>query len=126
LLSASILWLLRCTFVLAIELKGTIWLWYGDEGDLLQLIYPILDFWVFATVIGLVTSILRHPVWLDPGAIPDHKATQPAQFPHGYEQQQQQQQHPGVYQQYPPMQQPHYQQGDYPQTTELSSGPARV
>jgi hypothetical protein len=66
LLSASFLWLFRCTFVVAVDLKWAISDWTNIEQSIQKIIYPILDFWVSATVLGLVTFILRHPVWSDP------------------------------------------------------------
>jgi hypothetical protein len=69
LLSASCLWLFRCIFVVAVDLKWAISDWTSIEQSVQKILYPILDFWVSATVLGLVTFILRHPAWSDPAVI---------------------------------------------------------
>lgn len=125
LLSASILWLLRCTFVLSVDLKSVLDDWTDGELAVLKFLSPILNLWVSATVLGLVTFILRNPVWSDAAAIPDRDPQfmpQPGYYPppqYGYQQQ------PQMYQQYPHMHQQHYPQqpGMYQQAPELSSTP---
>ena len=94
-------------------------------------VYPVLDYWVSATVLGLITFILRNPVWSDPAAIPDRRPEQPQTFvpsypgylPHpqyGY------QPAPHMYNEHPQMYQQHLQhpqQEMYAQPPELSPTP---
>ncbi|KAH6632834.1 hypothetical protein F5144DRAFT_575349 [Chaetomium tenue] len=70
-LAASLLWLLRCAFVLAVDLKTVIPDWTRDESDAQKIINPILDYWVSATVLGLVTFMVRNRVWSDPSVFAD-------------------------------------------------------
>jgi hypothetical protein len=104
------LWLIRCGFVLAIHIKDTIGDWAPFETQAQKILYPILDLWVSATVLGLLTFIMRRDVWSDPAAIPDIPpqqqpvvfvqqpvyVVQHPQYVHGGYQQYQQ-----AYQQYP-------------------------
>ncbi|KAK4040619.1 hypothetical protein C8A01DRAFT_15517 [Parachaetomium inaequale] len=105
LLSASFLWLFRCAFVLSVDLKSIIPDWTAIELSAQKILYPILDFWVSATVLGLVTFILRNPVLCDPSAIPDHPPEQQPQVyvqyvPVGFYSQPRHGQQPQMYQQY--------------------------
>lgn len=117
LISASFLWLFRCTFVLSVHLKSAVGDWTADDLSAQVIVYPILDFWVSATVLSLVTVILRRAVWSDPAAMPDGSSQHPSQmfvpqgyYPHTqYNYQQGPQmypvsysQQPVMYQQYPP------------------------
>jgi hypothetical protein len=123
LLSASILWLTRCAFVVAVDIKSAIPAWTEDELSLQNILYPILDFWLSTTVLGLVGAILRHPIWSDPAAMPD-RAPAVAQDP-GYPHPQYYGQ-PGMYEQQAMYQQQamHQQQGMYrQQPQELSPAP---
>jgi hypothetical protein len=116
-LAASFLWLLRCAFVLAVDLKSVVRDWTAAELTLQRILNPILDFWVSATVLGLVTFMLRNPVWSDPSVFSDRPHWQQQQAYGQYEghypqpqygQQQQQQQQPHVYEHSSPHQ--YYQQ----------------
>ncbi|KAK4140816.1 uncharacterized protein C8A04DRAFT_31587 [Dichotomopilus funicola] len=71
LLTASLLWLLRCVFVLAVDIKDIRLAWGVVELSAYKIVRPILDFWVSAAVLGLITEILRKPLWSDPTTIPD-------------------------------------------------------
>ncbi|GAB1316774.1 hypothetical protein MFIFM68171_06984 [Madurella fahalii] len=92
LLTASILWLFRCVFVLAVDLKTIIPDWTYEEIQAQKILNPVFDLWASAAVLGLLTAIFRHPVWSDPTAIidaPEHRATvqQPLYFqPQWYQQ----------------------------------------
>jgi hypothetical protein len=70
-LSASFLWLLRCSFVLAVDLKNAIPDWTQTELSLQKILYPIFDFWASAAVLGLVTFMVRNRVWSDPSVFTD-------------------------------------------------------
>jgi hypothetical protein len=108
LVSASILWLTRCAFVVTVDIKNAIPAWTEDELSLQKILYPILDFWLSTTVLGLVGAILSHPIWSDPAAMPD-RAPAVAQDP-GYP-------HPQYsYQQY-------YRQGMYQQQAKYQQQP---
>ena len=108
---------MRCTFVLAVHLKIVLFDWDQDELSAQKFVYPVLDYWVSATVLGLIAFILRNPVWSDPAAIPDRQPEQPQTFvqypgylphpqygyqppPHMYNQ------HPQMFQQYPQQETP--------------------
>ncbi|KAL2127169.1 hypothetical protein VTI74DRAFT_11214 [Chaetomium olivicolor] len=110
LLASSLLWLLRCTFVLVVDIKTTIPDWTADELDAQKIIYPILDFWVSATVLALLTTILRRPLWSDPAAIPEEMPGQSQQMyyaTHPHPQPVYYQRHPQYgYQQHPVQMQP--------------------
>ncbi|KAK4158230.1 hypothetical protein C8A00DRAFT_39425 [Chaetomidium leptoderma] len=114
LLSASFLWLLRCTYVLALDLKGMLGIWGDVEASAQRIISPILDFWVSTTVLGLVTGILCRPMWSDAAAMPNPGLEQqtgyyyPPQSQYAYQQDPQMyQQHPQMHQQHPQMHQQH-------------------
>lgn len=79
-LSASFLWLLRCAFVLTVDLKNVLPDWTRPELSLQKIIYPILDFWVSATVLGLVTFMVRNRVWSDPSVFEDRGEWQQQQM----------------------------------------------
>jgi hypothetical protein len=101
LLSASILWLTRCAFVMSVDIKKAIPEWTEDELSLQKILYPILDFWLSTAVLGLIGPILRHPIWSDPASMPDRApgVAQHPGYPHpqyGYQQYYPQ---PGTYQQ---------------------------
>jgi hypothetical protein len=118
LLFATFLWLFRCAFVLSVDLKSIIPDWTTIELSAQKIVYPILDFWVSATVLGFVTFILRNPALCDPSAMPEHPPEQQPQVyvqyvPVGYYPQPQYGQQPQMYQQYPqhyPQQPGQYQQ----------------
>ncbi len=135
LLSASILWLLRCAFVLASDLDSIAPYWSENALSVLKFVYPVLDYWVAATVLGLVTFLLRKPVWSDPAVMGPRRPEQQPQvvtdpgYPHpqyGYQHPAEMYQPPaptGMYQHYPAYQQ-YPQQGMYPLPPELSPTPA--
>lgn len=107
LLTASILWLFRCTYVLAVDIKNIIPDWTYEEQVNQLVIWPILNLWVTVAALALIANILRKPLWSDPAAIPDGPLNQPppqAYYPHP-----QQQPQVNQYQQYqqPPMQYQH-------------------
>ncbi|KAK4119418.1 hypothetical protein N657DRAFT_650236 [Parathielavia appendiculata] len=119
LFSASFLWLFRCVFVAAVDIKTATDDWSYEESSALKILVPILDYWVAATGLGLVTFILRHPVWSEPASAvarghPSEPQPQPQPqvvfiAPPGYYQ------HPQYgFQQYPPqMQMQMYPQGHH-------------
>ena len=71
---------MRCTFVLTVNLRTVLSDWGPNELSAQKFVYPVLDYWVSATVLGLITSILQDPVWSDPAAIPDRWPEQPQTF----------------------------------------------
>jgi hypothetical protein len=141
LISASLLWLLRCAFLVAVDLDTVVPYWTDDGLSVQKFVYPVADFWIAATVLGLVTFVLRNPGWSDPGAMPVRVPEQSPQvvmdpgYPHpqyGYQQPAEMYQPPGAYKQPSVYQQPGetyqqsswmYQQGMYPQPPELSPTP---
>lgn len=70
-LSASLLWLIRCAFVLTVDLRDVIPDWTLPEILAQKFIYPIFDYWISATVLGLVTFMVRNRVWSDPSVFAD-------------------------------------------------------
>ena len=103
---------MRCTFVSTINLKTVLSDWDPVALSAQKFVYPVLDYWVSATVLGLITSILQNPVWSDPAAIPDRRPEQPQTFvqyagyllhpQYGYQRpSHMHNQQPQMYQQYP-------------------------
>jgi hypothetical protein len=65
---------------LAYDLKIIIPAWTQYEAAAQNIVYPILDFWVSATVLGLVTFMVRNRVWSDPSAFADRGQRQQEQM----------------------------------------------
>ncbi|KAK4184849.1 hypothetical protein QBC35DRAFT_39049 [Podospora australis] len=102
LLVASSFWLMRCTYMLAVDIKTVNEDWtYGES--MAQIIYdPIFDRWASVVVLALLALLLRKPLWSDPAVLLDASAHQALSQPY-YPQPQYQQQ--PVYQQQPHVQQ---------------------
>ena len=56
---------------MTVDLKNVIPDWTQTELSLQKILYPILDFWVSATVLGLVTFMVTNRVWSDPSVFTD-------------------------------------------------------
>ncbi|KXX78624.1 hypothetical protein MMYC01_205673 [Madurella mycetomatis] len=96
LLTASLLWLLHCAFVLAVDLKTVIPDWTYEEILVQKILNPIFDLWTSAAVLGLLAKIFRDPLWSDPTAIIDDPGHGVTQQPFYFQPQRYQQ--PSVYQ----------------------------
>ncbi len=129
-MTASIVWAAAISYYAAVTIKSIIPDWTFDEQSAQLILAPIFDVWTGTIVLGLLTAVLRKPVWGDASIQPGASHATPAmaqaqnsgygpQYPQqvpppqgypqqGYPQQQLQQQQPYGY----PQQQPQY---GYPQ-----------
>ena len=80
---ASFLWLLRCTYSLAVDIKSVTYDWEPEEISALKILYPLLDNWVSVAVLILLIVITRRPVWSDAALFPAVEPT-PAQTQTAY------------------------------------------
>ncbi|KAK5651465.1 hypothetical protein OQA88_12472 [Cercophora sp. LCS_1] len=69
---ATFLWLLRCSYAWALDIKvvGREW---GTSGELAAIIIltPFLDLWTATALVYLLATVIRAPVWGDASAHPD-------------------------------------------------------
>ncbi|KAK3329141.1 hypothetical protein B0H66DRAFT_14482 [Apodospora peruviana] len=65
LIVASVLWLLRCTYSAAVGIKDIADTWTQSESNASSVLFPVLDFWVSASVLAILTIVVRRPVWAE-------------------------------------------------------------
>jgi hypothetical protein len=121
--TASVLWLVRCSYEVATTIKSMIPEWTTEELNAQIILLPIFEVIIGAVVLALLTVVILKPVWADASLQPttSHPApvsmgqypAQGAQYPQYPQQPQQYGQSPAQYQQqapqygYPQPQQPY-------------------
>ncbi|KAK1751206.1 hypothetical protein QBC47DRAFT_85637 [Echria macrotheca] len=68
LLVASALWIIRCAYAVATTIKTLIPDWTENEYQAQLIVYPMLELWIGASVLALLTMVVRNAVWTDPAA----------------------------------------------------------
>ncbi|KAK0625927.1 hypothetical protein B0T14DRAFT_561881 [Immersiella caudata] len=91
LLSASVIWLIRCSYSVATTIKSMLPDWTREELNAQIILIPIFEVIIGATVLVLLTIVILKPVWADASLHPT--TSHPAPVPIG--------QYPGPGPQYP-------------------------
>jgi hypothetical protein len=68
LLVASALWIIRCAYAVATTIKTMMPDWTENEYQAQLIVYPMLELWIGASVLALLTIVIRNAVWTDPAA----------------------------------------------------------